>query len=100
MRCGTRLVSIGDAQYDVRAMCGPPDATQQRTEFRTVRQPVRVPCADGRRGWCTALVENSIEVAVEEWIYDFGPRRFLQHLIFEQGRLVHVETGDRGHKLE
>jgi hypothetical protein len=98
MRCGTRLVSVGDTQYEVQALCGPPDASQQRTEFRTVRHPVRVPCADGRKAWCTAFVEDAIEVAVEEWIYDFGTRRFLQHLTFEQGRLVKVESGERGHK--
>ena len=57
-----------------------------------------MPCADGRRAWCSALVEDTVEVPIEEWIYDFGPRRFLQHLLFEQGRLVHVETGERGHK--
>ncbi len=98
LRCGTRLVSLGDTQYDVQALCGPPDARQQRTEVRTVRQPVRVPCAGERAAWCTALVERSIEVAVEEWLYDFGPRRFVQHLLFEQGRLVHVESGERGYK--
>lgn len=98
LRCGTRLVSLGDTQYEVQAICGPPDSRQQRTEVRTVQHQVRVPCADGRRGWCAARVENAIEVAVEEWLYDFGPRRFVQHLIFEQGRLVHVESGERGHK--
>ncbi len=98
MRCGTRLVSVGDTQYEVRATCGPPDASQQRTETRTVRHQVRVPCADGRKGWCTAMVERAVEVAIEEWVYDFGTRRFLQHLTFEQGRLVRVESGERGHK--
>jgi Protein of unknown function (DUF2845) len=98
MRCGTRLVSVGDTQYEVRATCGPPDASQQRTETRTVRHQVRVPCADGRKAWCTTMVESAIEVSVEEWVYDFGTRRFLQHLTFEQGRLVRVESGERGHK--
>jgi hypothetical protein len=100
LRCGTRLVSLGDTQYEVQALCGPPDATQQQTEYRTVRRPIRVPCGDTRRAWCRAEAEDTVEVAIEEWIYDFGPRRFLQHLFFEQGRLVRVETGDRGHKLE
>jgi hypothetical protein len=98
MRCGTRLVSVGDTQYEVRATCGPPDASQQRTEIRTVGRQVRVPCADRRKAWCTAVVESAIEVAVEEWVYDFGTQRFLQHLTFEQGRLVSVESGERGHK--
>jgi hypothetical protein len=44
------------------------------------------------------MVERAVEVAIEEWVYDFGTRRFLQHLTFEQGRLVRVESGERGHK--
>lgn len=98
MRCGTRLVSLGDTQYDVQALCGPPDATLQHTEVRTVREHVQVPCADGSKGRCTAVVEKSVEVVIDEWIYDFGKRRFVQHLFFEQGRLVRVESGERGHK--
>jgi hypothetical protein len=98
LRCGTRLVSLGDTQYDVQALCGPPDARQQRTEIRTVRHPVRVACSTERGGWCTTYAERSIEVAIEEWLYDFGPRRFVQHLLFEQGRLVDVESGERGYK--
>ena len=97
LRCGTKLVSLGDTQYDVQATCGVPDSRQQRTEVRTVRRQVRVPCAD-RRAWCSATVEDTVEVPIEEWIYDFGRQRFLQHLLFEQGRLVHVESGQRGYK--
>src|SRR6476469_8116836 len=77
LRCGTQLVSVGDTPYEVEATCGAPDSRQQRSETRTVRRQVRVPCAD-RRAWCSALIEDSVEVAIEEWIYDFGPRRFLQ----------------------
>lgn len=98
LRCGTRLVSLGDTQYDVQALCGPPDARQQRTEVRTVRNQVRVPCSRESKAWCAAFAERSIEVAVEEWLYDFGRQRFVQHLLFEQGRLVHVESGERGYK--
>ena len=96
LRCGTRLVSLGDTPYEVQAICGPPDARQQRTEVRAVQHQVRVPCADGRRGACTARVENTIEVAVEEWLYDFGPRRFAKA---QRKRLigpVNIEQGERG----
>ncbi|WP_082048073.1 DUF2845 domain-containing protein [Geoalkalibacter ferrihydriticus] len=33
---------------------------------------------------------------VDEWTYNFGPRRFLLHLIFENGRLRQIETGGYG----
>ena len=67
LRCGTKLVLLGDTQNDVQATCGPPDSRQQKTEARTVRRQVRVPCAD-RRGWCSSTVEDSVEVPIEEWI--------------------------------
>jgi hypothetical protein len=57
-----------------------------------------VPCAPQSPAWCTTQVEDSIDVPVEEWTYDFGPQRFIQFLTFEDGRLVRVQSGDYGHK--
>ena len=96
LRCGTRLVVAGDAPYQVKAICGDPDDVQHRMETRTVRRAVTVPC---RGGYCQSFVEDSIQVAVEEWIYDFGRQRFVQYLIFENGRLVRVNSGNYGRKL-
>jgi hypothetical protein len=39
-----------------------------------------------------------VEIVIDEWTYDFGPQKFVQHLIFEQGRLVFVVAGHRGQK--
>jgi hypothetical protein len=44
------------------------------------------------------VVDHAIEVTVEEWVYDFGPRRFMQYLTFEGGQLVAVRSGSYGHK--
>ena len=44
------------------------------------------------------VVEDLIEVAIDEWLYDFGPQRFIQHLTFEQGKLVDVTSGKYGTK--
>lgn len=96
LRCGTRLAVAGDAPFQVRTLCGDPDDVQRRTELRTVRRAVTLPC---RAGYCQTFVEDSITVAVEEWIYDFGPQRFMQFLTFENGRLVYVRSGDYGRKL-
>lgn len=95
VRCGTKLAVVGDAPYQVRIVCGDPDDVQQRVETRTVRRAVTVPC---RAGYCQTFVEESIQVQVEEWTYDFGPQRFVQFLIFENGRLVHVRSGNYGRK--
>ncbi|MET0387613.1 MAG: DUF2845 domain-containing protein [Polyangiales bacterium] len=94
--CDRRVVQTGDAAYQVRSLCGAPDDIQQRTETRTVRERVRVPCAVGL---CDTMIERSFTVPVEEWVYDFGRQRFMQHLTFEQGTLIRVRSGVYGRKL-
>lgn len=89
LRCGQRLVTDGDTLYEVRTRCGEPVSALRRTEYRTVRLWVA-----GR------AVEQSIEISIDEWIYDFGPHRFVQHLTFEQGKLITVVSGHRGEKSE
>ncbi|HET8939804.1 MAG TPA: DUF2845 domain-containing protein [Polyangiales bacterium] len=94
-RCKTRLVTTGAAAYEVKSLCGTPDDMQTRSEVRTIRRAVSVPCATGL---CSSFVEDSISVNVEEWTYDFGPQRFIQFLIFEQGKLVQIKSGGYGKK--
>lgn len=85
LRCGNKLVSTGDTLYDVRGRCGEPAHTTRRVEYRTVS------------GWGPGLgAARTVEIVIDEWTYDFGPRKFVQHLIFEQGRLVAVVAGHRG----
>jgi hypothetical protein len=47
---------------------------------------------------CTAFVEDTIQVPLDEWTYDFGPDRLVQYLTFEQGLLVRISSGGYGHK--
>lgn len=95
MRCKTRLVSPGAAAYEVRSLCGTPDDTQTRTESRTVRRAVSVPC---NVGVCSTMVDETVTVNIEEWIYDFGPQRFIQYLTFESGKLINIRSGSYGKK--
>ncbi|HEY6560976.1 MAG TPA: DUF2845 domain-containing protein [Polyangiaceae bacterium] len=97
LSCKNRIVSTGDSSYQVRSVCGEPDGTTRRVEMRTLRHDVPFPCAGGRTCWRT--VERTIEVIVDEWTYDFGRRRFIQYLTFENGRLERVQSGSYGHKL-
>ena len=99
MQCGNRLVSSGDTLYQVRSTCGEPDDARHRIEYRTVRVPGRCFDDDGRRR-CETETERTIEVVIDEWVYDFGKNRFLEYLCFEQGRLVRVSEGSYGHKPE
>lgn len=87
MRCGNKLVATGDTLYDVRGRCGEPAFATRRTELRTVS------------GWSPGVgASRTVEIVIDEWTYDFGPQKFVQHLIFEQGRLLYVVSGHRGQK--
>jgi len=96
MRCGQRLVSSGDTRYEVRSRCGEPDAADQRTELRQVERRVKVPC--GRGEHCVRTETLTVEIVVDEWVYDLGPQRFVRYVTFENGRLTTVETGSYGQK--
>jgi hypothetical protein len=95
-RCGTgRLVGTGDHMIDVRNKCGDPDAAAQRVEKRTRKEKVR--------RWIQGAAEEvteerEIEVVLDEWIYDLGPRRFIRLVTFENGRVIFTATGDKGIK--
>jgi hypothetical protein len=96
MRCKNKLVSEGDAPYRVRSLCGEPDQATVRVEYRTVRQRVPHPALPGR----FVEAERTVEVQIEEWIYDFGPHKFVRRVIFEQGRLVRVLSESYGVKTD
>ncbi len=99
LSCNSRIVSTGDSRYEVRAVCGEPDDVTQRVEYRTLRGRVVGPCLrDGRRIRCSRTEEVVVEVVIDEWLYDFGRNRFIQHLTFEQGLLATVKSGSYGHK--
>jgi hypothetical protein len=99
LRCGMKLVQVGNTAYDVRSICGIPDWVDQHVESRAVSRPAVVPCRTGRGyGSCTVLLQDAVQVPVEVWTYDFGPRQFIEYLTFEQGRLVNVQSGPYGHK--
>lgn len=99
-RCGQRLVSKGDTLYTVRAVCGEPDAADRRVVTRSERRRVRGPCFKDRAGElrCERIQEVLVDVVIDEWTYDFGTRRLLRHLTFENGALARVTTGGYGYK--
>lgn len=95
LRCDSKLVSVGASAYDLTSTCGAPDFTTSHVERRAVRRARSVPCASGV---CTVIVEEAVDVTVDEWVYDFGRSRFVQHVRLEQGVITSIRSGSYGKK--
>jgi hypothetical protein len=62
---------------------GDPDYTTQTVEERLFK------VNEGQKIKCT--------VTVSKWIYNFGSRRFIKTLTFENGRLIKIDSGGYGY---
>lgn len=99
-RCGQKIVIKDMHEIQVRKACGEP--TTQRNlgvAIRSVHYPLRRVAGNGvsieRYPGSGHLVE---EVVMTEYIYNFGPRKFMRRLIFEGGILVKIETIGYGYR--
>ena len=89
LRCGNELAADGASKSDVLMKCGQPMARETRTE--TVGEKVKEKSQGG-----DTSTERVVTKTIEEWTYNFGPRRFMQVVVFENGRLVDVRSGEYG----
>ncbi|ATB27047.1 DUF2845 domain-containing protein [Melittangium boletus] len=92
LRCGNQLASEGASKSDVLVRCGEPAAKETRTE----RVGERTRDKDKQTG-TTTTTEHVVYKTIDEWTYNFGPSRFMQTAVFENGRLVDVRSGGYGH---
>ncbi|CAB1058091.1 hypothetical protein D1BOALGB6SA_2847 [Olavius sp. associated proteobacterium Delta 1] len=105
LRCGVRLITVGDYKDRVLSECGEPDHVQVWEEERvySFRHHPRyygvydnyeyVNPAD-RAG---SPYRTRKLVIVEEWTYNHGPTRFLDHLRLENGIVRSIASGDYGY---
>ncbi|HMU66771.1 MAG TPA: DUF2845 domain-containing protein [Cellvibrionaceae bacterium] len=101
LRCGSDVIDEGMRKIEVEQKCGPPASKDSRIEYRTVRKHRSV--RDDYSGY-NDLYElrqrrdrqseeevETVQVVIEEWVYNFGSTRFMQLLIFEDGRLKEIK---------
>jgi hypothetical protein len=94
--CGSKMISLGDYQYDVLNKCGEPSHVEVWERVRIRRDSVpRLLETDFGGDLCLLLVKELIKV--EEWEYNLGPTRFIRYLRFENGRLIRITEGDYGY---
>ncbi|MCB1876840.1 MAG: DUF2845 domain-containing protein [Chromatiales bacterium] len=83
LRCGTSLINVGDSRAEVLALCGEP-------AYRYERE-VELILILG------SAVERSRFLTVEEWLYNFGPNRFMVLMTFEADELRHIDRRGYGY---
>ena len=66
-RCEGGTVSVGDRAYTVKEACGLPE---------------KITVSGGG--------------AVEKWVYNFGPTKFIYYVTFVNGRLERIQAGEYG----
>jgi hypothetical protein len=82
---------VGDLMYQVLSNCGEPSWVQSKEE-RTVGSgfvPFHTP-----DGWLRGPL---IVTEIEQWVYNFGPSRFMWVLTFENGILRSISNGGYGY---
>ncbi len=101
-RCGNKIVSEGDHYSKVLKYCGEPVGVQERVIYRegVTRPRFR---AEGPNGLpydqeVLRYDRSYVEVLVEEWTYNFGPRRLMQLVRFENGFVVEVDRLGYGYR--
>lgn len=80
---------------DVHNRCGAPDATSTRVERRKVKHKFTRWVGNVQE---SVVEEEEVEVPLDEWTYDMGSNAFVRYVIFENGRVIDVDTGGYGNK--
>jgi len=78
-RCDGELIDKGDSREEVRKACGEPTC---------MRRPQKVLRQKGGIFWPLAVDE--------EWVYNYGPERFVEIILFYQGKVVDSDNAGYG----
>lgn len=82
LRCGQKVIAEGDHAVRVLRFCGEPTAVETRLARR-------LHVGDIEAAFFPALVND---VLVEEWTYNFGPRRLMRVVTVEAGIVTDIRT--------
>ena len=101
LRCGTKIVRNGDHQAKILNMCGEPAAIHSHNIYRSGFPATQITTRErGVRHEDELIVHNRsvVEVVVEEWTYNFGPRRLMRVIRFENGIVTSVKRLGYGYR--
>ena len=82
LRCGQKVISEGDHATRLLRFCGEPTAVDSRVARRL------------HVGDITAAFFPTLfnDILVEEWTYNFGPRRLMRVVTIEEGLVTDIRT--------
>ena len=80
---------------EVRNRCGEPDAISSRMQKRKVQHRYTRWVGGVQE---SVIEEEEIDVPLDEWTYDLGPSCFIRYVLFENGSVIDVSTGEYGRK--
>jgi len=79
LRCNGKIIDSGVTKAEVREACGEPTCIRKPPTTLVRKAGVYWPIASD-----------------QEWVYNFGPQRFIQFIRFYQGEVVFVQSGGYG----
>ena len=103
MRCDRNLISREDHQGEVLASCGEPAIFTRKTIYRSGIPRSRFRSLSIGHNFYSRYSDLSndellthnrsvVEVPIETWTYNFGPRYFMREVIFTDGRVTRINT--------
>lgn len=105
MRCGRNIVSRGDNPGEVLAHCGEPIFATEKKIYRSGIPNRRFRTLSLGNGYYSDITSSEliqhnrsvVEVPVEIWTYNFGPRYFMREVTFLDSKVTSIKTLGYGH---
>lgn len=97
LRCGNRLITVGDTKLKVISECGAPDYKEEWVEERIMRDFHSPAYSKDYYEWGREPFLVKTLVKIEEWYYNFGRTRLIHYLRFKNGKLIRITIGERGY---
>jgi hypothetical protein len=88
LRCGSSVISEGDSTLRLTQFCGQPAQVEQHEERVAVQRYDQY-----RNTYYTDYVVKPYEV----WVYNFGPRRFINRIEIRDGVIKTITKGGYGY---
>jgi hypothetical protein len=102
MRCGNNLISKGDTQAKVLRYCGEPVQAKRSFGLRTGVYLDSRRSGNPERDLSVSsgyfIPYGRREIAVEEWVFNFGPAKLMRQVTFENGIVTKVKELNYGYR--